>query len=148
MSPSILLSEEQIQQFIEYGFVHLTDCFDRDFAGSGRTKRSRAWATTRTTRRPGTKPIIHMPTEDLCLGQGIRAESLQRHLPAARRRGAHSGKSALGQRLHRQFLARRRPRMDSAFAGSGRLAQGRRFLLALPRQPRTGAAGDRDLERH
>jgi hypothetical protein len=58
------LSPEQIQHFIDYGFIHLTDCFDKDFA--------KQWTDAAFPRLgydpddPSTweKPIIHMPSEE------------------------------------------------------------------------------------
>ena len=55
------LSDEQVQHFIQYGFVQLSDCFDRDFAYE--------WTEAAFGRLgydpndPSTweKPIIHMP---------------------------------------------------------------------------------------
>jgi hypothetical protein len=58
------LTDEQIQHFIEHGFIQLTDCFPRDFAYQ--------WTEAAFPRLgydpndPATweKPIVHMPTED------------------------------------------------------------------------------------
>lgn len=58
------LTNDQIQHFIERGFIHLTDCFPRDFAYE--------WTEAAFPRLgydpndPATweKPIVHMPTEE------------------------------------------------------------------------------------
>lgn len=58
------LSEEQIQHFIQYGFIQLNDCFDKDFAYQ--------WSEAAFERLgydpkdPSTwdKPIVHLPAND------------------------------------------------------------------------------------
>lgn len=58
------LSEREVQQFIDYGFVHLTECFDPDFA-----KRWTDGAFPRLGYDPNNpatwdKPIVHMPNQN------------------------------------------------------------------------------------
>ena len=61
------LTEEQIQNFLEYGFVHLTDCFDPEFAA---TSTSAAFARLDYQEDdPDTweREIVHLPAEDRVL---------------------------------------------------------------------------------
>ena len=58
------LTSEQVQHFLDYGFIHLTDCFDTDFA-----KTSTAEAFGRLGYReddPTTweREIVHLPSEN------------------------------------------------------------------------------------
>jgi hypothetical protein len=61
--PEYTLSDSEIQQFIESGFIHLTDCFDRDFAyrwTEAAFPRLGYKADDPTTWE---KPIVHMPAD-------------------------------------------------------------------------------------
>ena len=119
------LSNEQMQHFIEYGFVHLTDCFDKDFAQQWTDAAFPRLGYDKDDSSTWEKPIIHMPSEDWVQVKDFAPKAYSAICQLLGGEDRIQRKSALGQRLHRQLLARRRPRMDSALARIGRLAQRR-----------------------
>ena len=58
------LTEEQIQHFIEYGFIHLTDCFDKEFAAEWVAEAFDRLGMDADDPETWSQPIIHMPTEE------------------------------------------------------------------------------------
>lgn len=57
------LSPEQIQHFLDYGFVHLTDCFDTEFAAQSTSAAFDRLGYVETDFNTWERPIIHMPNE-------------------------------------------------------------------------------------
>ena len=57
------LSPEQIQHFLDYGFVHLTDCFDTEFAAQSTARAFDRLGYVESDPSTWEKPIIHMPNE-------------------------------------------------------------------------------------
>ena len=105
---SFCLSRQEVDHFVEYGYVHLTNCFDRDFA-----EQWTAEAFTRLGYDPDdsmdvAKVFRSFANRILAPGQSVRAQSIQCILSVTRRRAARSSRECdLGQRLHHQLLARR-----------------------------------------
>ncbi|MFN8375649.1 MAG: phytanoyl-CoA dioxygenase family protein [Anaerolineae bacterium] len=58
------LPPEQIDHFIKYGFLHLTDCFDRDFAYQWTEEAFSRLGYDPNDRATWDKPIVHMPSTD------------------------------------------------------------------------------------
>jgi len=58
------LSESQVQHFIENGFIHLTDCFDKDFAKQWTDGAFLRLGYDRDDPSTWEKPIVHMPNEE------------------------------------------------------------------------------------
>lgn len=55
------LSQEQIDHFIRYGFIHLNDCFSKDFADQWIAEAFVRLGYDPVDRATWEKPIIHMP---------------------------------------------------------------------------------------
>jgi hypothetical protein len=58
------LSPEQIQHFLDHGFVHLTDCFDTEFAAQSTSAAFDRLGYSETDPDTWERPIIHMPNEN------------------------------------------------------------------------------------
>lgn len=65
--PANSLTTDQIQHFIQYGFIHLTDCFDRDFAWKWTEEAFDRLGYDPNDPATWAKPIVHMPTESTML---------------------------------------------------------------------------------
>ncbi len=57
------LSDEQIQHFIDYGFIQLTGCFDRDFAYQWTEEAFGRLGYDANNPATWEKPIVHMPAD-------------------------------------------------------------------------------------
>jgi hypothetical protein len=59
------LSPEQIQHFLDYGFVHLTDCFDTEFAAQSTAAAFNRLGYVEADPSTWERPIIHMSNESV-----------------------------------------------------------------------------------
>lgn len=61
------LTEQQIQHFLDYGFVHLTDCFDTDFAEKSTSTAFDRLGYSEDDSETWEKEIVHLPANDTIL---------------------------------------------------------------------------------
>lgn len=61
------LSPEQIQHFLDYGFIHLTDCFDTKFAAQSTAEAFDRLGYVEADPNTWERPIIHMSKENTVL---------------------------------------------------------------------------------
>ncbi|GIK67231.1 MAG: hypothetical protein BroJett018_50250 [Chloroflexota bacterium] len=57
------LSPEEVQHFLDYGFVHLTNCFDTDFAAQSTSAAFERLGYREDDPATWEQPIIHMPNK-------------------------------------------------------------------------------------
>ena len=61
------LSSEQVQHFLDYGFIHLTDCFDPQFAAESTAAAFDRLGYVEADPDTWERPIVHMPNESAAL---------------------------------------------------------------------------------